>query len=263
MRKYDPATRRLVYLTGTASPENWDQRWSKLAYSKLFVPGRNAWLIAETQHYLGKGSKILEGGCGCGDKVYSLSNAGYQAFGFDTATQALHRAKDYCPDIEVAVADIRRFPLPDGSMDGYWSLGVFEHFQEGMEEQWKEAARVLRQNGFLFITMPALSPLRRAKARLGLYPMLDQIAPSTFYQYAYSPEEVIQVAAAHGFVLRKRRFFDGIKGLKDETLLFRNTLQHMYDSSHLVARLLRRLIDVVLRGACGHMAYFVFEKKRA
>ena len=203
----------------------------------------------------------MEGGCGCGDKVYSLGNAGFQAFGFDTATQALHRANTLCPSLYLAAADIRSFPLPDGSIDGYWSLGVFEHFQEGMEAQWKEARRVLRLNGFLFLTMPALSPIRRIKAHLRLYPLLDKIEPGTFYQYAYSTEEVIRVAAAHGFELRKQRFFDGIKGLKDEVAPIRGIFQRLYDSNHFTARLLRRIADVVLRGGCGHISYFVFEKK--
>ena len=263
MRKYDPSTRRLVYLTGAALPDDWDERWSKLAYNKLFVPGRNGWLVTETQRFLGKEARVLEGGCGCGDKVYSLSNAGFQALGFDTATQALHRAKTYCPNLCLAAADIRHFPLPDESIDGYWSLGVFEHFQEGMEAQWKEAGRVLRLNGLLFLTMPALSPIRRLKARLGLYPLLDKIEAGTFYQYAYSPQEVIRVAATYGFVLRKQRFFDGIKGLKDEVAPIRGILQRLYDSSNLTARLLRRIADVVLRGSCGHMSYFVFEKKHS
>jgi SAM-dependent methyltransferase len=263
MRKYDPSTRRLVYFTVAVSPNDWDQRWIKLAYNKLFMLGRNAWLVAETQRFLGKEARVLDGGCGCGDKVYSLGNAGFQAFSFDTATHALHRAKTHCPNLCVAAADIRRFPLPDGSNDGYWSLGVFEHFQEGMEAQWKEARRVLRLNGLLFLTMPALSPIRGTKARLGLYPLLDKIEPGTFYQYAYSSEEVMRVAAAHGFVLRKQRFFDCIKGLKDEVAPFRGILQRLYDSSHFTARWLRRIADILLRSSCGHMSYFVFEKKHA
>jgi SAM-dependent methyltransferase len=261
MRQYDRVSRRLVYLTGEASPDNWDERWSKFEYSKLFVPGKNSWLVNETKKFLNEGARVLEGGCGCGDKVYSLDQAGYKAFGFDTAVKALHRAKAECPELNLIASDIRHFPVADGTMDGYWSLGVFEHFEGGMEAQWAEAARVLRDRGFLFLTMPSLSPIRQLKAKLGIYPSLQSIPPGSFYQYAYSTEEVIRVASRHGFVLRSNRFFDGVKGLKDEVQILKEPLQHLYDSKTFLARLTRRLVDIALRSSCGHMAYFVFEKR--
>lgn len=260
MRHYDSHNNRLVYLTGTALPDDWDLRWSKSVLEKLINDGRNTWLVAETRRFLSPGSVVLEGGCGCADKVYSLSEGGYSAIGFDTAVKTLHRASEVCPELNIAVADIRRFPLADGSVDGYWSLGVFEHFQEGMDAQWREAARVVRQGGFLFLTMPILSPLRRIKAGLRAYPFLGDILPGTFYQYAYSREEIVNVASAHGFALERMCHLDGIKGLKDEVPLLRPVLQYLYDSQHILARLARRAGDIALRGLCGHIGYFVFRR---
>lgn len=260
MRHYDAHNNRLVYLTGTALPDDWDERWSKSALKQLFADGRNAWLVSETRRFLPPGSWVLEGGCGCADKVHSLSAGGYQAIGFDTAVKTLHRALEVCPDLTIAVGDIRMFPLADGSIDGYWSLGVFEHFQEGMQAQWEEAARVIREGGFLFLTVPIMSPLRRLKASFGAYPALTEVPPGRFYQYAYSPQEIIKVASAHGFVLVRSRLFDGVKGMKDEISLLRPLLQRLYDSSHIVARLTRRVVDVISRSFSGHMGYFVFRR---
>lgn len=260
MRHYDTKTRRLVYLTGTASPQDWDQRWSRSVLEKLFVPGRNAWLVAETRRYLPVGSSVLEGGCGCADKVYSLRAAGYRVIGFDTAQKTLERALEVCPDLNIAVGDIRNLPLENGAMDGYWSLGVFEHFQEGMQAQWAEAARVIRSGGFLFLTVPIMSPLRRLKARLNAYPALIEVPAGSFYQYAYSTKMIVSTAEANGFVLVSARLFDGIKGLKDEVPTLQPALQSLYDSKNLFARVLRRFLDVLSRPLSGHMGYFVFRR---
>lgn len=263
MRFYDVQNNRLVYLTGTVLPDDWDERWSRSAFEKLFSGRRNAWLVSETRRFLPTGSRVLEGGCGCADKVHSLSTASYDAIGFDTAQKTLHRALEVCPGLKIAVGDIRRFPLADGSVDGYWSLGVFEHFQEGMQAQWEEAARVVRKDGFLFMTVPILSPLRRLKVCLKAYPTLAKMPTGQFYQYAYSSQEIIKAASAHGFTLVRSYLLDGVKGLKDEVPLLRPLLQRLYDSSHIVARVLRRVVDVGSRVFSGHMGYFVFRRSDA
>jgi len=260
MRHYDAQNRRLVYLTGTARPDDWDERWSRSALEKLFTPGRNAWLVAETRRYLPAGAVVLEGGCGCADKVYSLKAAGYRAIGFDTAQKTVNRALEVCPELNIAVGDIRNLPLEDGTIDGYWSLGVFEHFQEGMQAQWEEGARVIRNGGYLFLTVPIMSPLRRLKARLNAYPALTEIPEGSFYQYAYSTQTIVSSAEANGFVLVSARLFDGIKGMKDEVPVLQPALQRLYDSKSLFARVLRRFVDVAFRSLSGHMGYFVFRR---
>lgn len=260
MRHYDKDNNRLVYLSGTASPSDWDKRWSRSELEKLFISQRNAWLVAETRRYLPVGSAVLEGGCGCADKVYSLKAAGYRAIGVDTAQKTLYRALEVCPDLNIAVGDIRSLPLIEGAMDGYWSLGVFEHFQEGMQVQWQEASRVIRGGGYLFMTVPIMSPLRRLKAKLNVYPRLTEVPEGRFYQYAYSPQAIMSAAEANGFVLISARLFDGIKGLKDEVPILRPVLQRLYDSKTMIARILRRVVDIGCRAFGGHLGYFVFRR---
>jgi SAM-dependent methyltransferase len=263
MQYYDLNNKRLVYLTGTVLPHDWDERWSRSALEKLFIPGRNAWLVKETRRYLPFGSLVLEGGCGCADKVYSLKAAGFHAIGFDTAQKTLHRALEVCPDLNIAVGDIRNLPLMDGVLDGYWSLGVFEHFQEGMGAQWQEASRVIRTGGYLFLTVPIMSPLRRLKARLNAYPPLTNLPAGRFYQYAYSYQAIASAAEASGFLMVSARLFDGIKGLKDEVPALYPMLQWLYDSKSPFARVLRRIVDRIMRPLSGHMGYFVFRRNEA
>jgi len=146
-------------------------------------------------------------------------------------------------------------------MDGYWSLGVFEHFQEGMQEQWDEASRVLRAGGYLFLTVPMMSPLRKLKARYNAYPTVTDVPKGSFYQYAYSTQAILDSAEASGFVLVSTRLLDGIKGLKDEVTILKPVLQGLYDSKSLFARVMRRVVDAALRPLSGHIGYFVFKRR--
>jgi len=260
-RYYDREVGRLVYLTGQATPDGWDARWGRFNLEHLLTGNRNGWLVAQTRRYLPSNSKVLEGGCGCADKVRSLAGAGYFAIGVDTATGTLRRAKSVCPELALGVADIRRLPFSDGVMDAYWSLGVFEHFLDGMVPQWQEASRILRKDGILFLTLPIISPLRRFKASLGLYPAAGNIAVGDFYQYAYSPEEVRRLAEGAGFALRHSSYLDGVKGLKDEIPLLRPLLARLYGSRSIVARVMTRALDIASRRIAGHLGYFVFQRR--
>lgn len=260
MRFLDEETGRLVYLAEPQGPESWDQHWSNAQIEQLLSAGTNQWFVKQTMTYLPFDSLILEGGCGCADKVAALQRAGYRVMGFDTAAQTLGRAQKLLPELSLSVADIRNLPLADRAIDGYWSLGVFEHFVDGMEPNWREAHRVLKAGGVLFLTLPIMSPIRRAKVALGLYPRGDAIDRNRFYQYVYSPEDVLGVASRTGFQLVRYSYLDGIKGLKDELPCSRTVLQKLYDSKNFPARIVRRLLNPLLSPLFGHMGYFVFRK---
>jgi len=63
---------------------------------------------------------------------------------------------------------------------------VIEHFWEGYNEILKEAKRVLKPKGYLFLTFPYMSPLRKFRANLGLYRILDfnnKSKNDDFYQF--------------------------------------------------------------------------------
>ena len=171
---YDKENNRLVYIGKAATSEYWDEHWLSNKDLKQIVTRGSRFVVKITKKYLRKGSKILEGGCGIGDKVYTLQKAGYDAYGVDYAETTVKRVKELFPDLKIRVADVRRLPFEDGFFDGYWSLGVIEHFYEGYDEIALEMKRVLRKGGILFLTCPVMSPLRRLKAKMGLYPLFKE-----------------------------------------------------------------------------------------
>jgi SAM-dependent methyltransferase len=163
----------------------------------------------------------------------------------------------------VQLADVRDLPFEDAFFDGYWSLGVIEHFWEGYQKIQAEMRRVIKPSGFLFLTVPSMSPLRRLKAMLGAYrPLVDGELPlEQFYQFALSPEAVFDDFHSAGF--EKVTFFgyDAVKGLKDEIRALKPVLQYIYDHPSRVGQLGSRAIETVMSRAAYHVGVYVLKRR--
>lgn len=101
--------------------------------------------------------------------VYWLAKSGYDSYGVDYARKTVDLIHRFMPKLKATCHDVRYINFNDNFFDGYWSLGVIEYFYEGYEEIVKEAKRVIKRDGFLFLSFLSMSILRRFKARLGLY----------------------------------------------------------------------------------------------
>ena len=130
------------------------------------------------------------------------------------------------PELDVCLVDVRAPPIADNSLDGYISVGVIEHFWEGYTPILAEMRRTLRPGGFLFVSFPYLSPLRRWKVRLGAYPRGTKAEyeerRDAFYQFALPAAQVQRDLERLGFRLLERLIWDGIKGFEDELTWLRS-----------------------------------------
>lgn len=168
---------RLVYLDEKATPEFWDHRWQVEGAPPEVSPRDD--VLRVTGKVLQPGSRILEGGCGRANKVKAMADSGFNAIGIDFAERSVKQARLDYPGLDIRQGDVRALDFPDRFFDGYWSIGVIEHFWAGYESILAEAARVLRPEGFLFLSAPWLSPYRQRKARAGGYPIrIFQTNPS-------------------------------------------------------------------------------------
>jgi hypothetical protein len=127
-----------------------------------------------------------------------------------------------------------------------------------------EMARVIRPGGHLFLSFPYMSPVRRLKARLGLYPSFaGGEEPRGFYQFALNASIVGLEFENYGFRLRSLKALSGLKGCKDEIAVLRRPLQALYNypGFSIVLRGLRWLSDPVLAAlGCGHSCVMVLER---
>jgi len=259
---YDKANNRLVYIEKKAAPAFWDDHWNVENFKKAVEAQKNNSLIINTTRMFLQNGKILEGGCGIGGKVYSLHYNGYSAFGVDFAKSTVKRVNKYFPELNISEGDVRNLEFDDEFFDGYWSLGVIEHFAEGYEAVLKEMARVVKKGGYVFLTFPYMSPLRRLKAQLGLYKSFkeDICNLKDLYQFVLDKIIVKNDFKKHGFILRYMKPWDGLKGLKDEISILKPVLQRLYDCKKGIISFFKSVLSEILAFFAGHMILMVLEK---
>ena len=265
VRYFDPIKKQLIYIESKASSSFWDSHWKLDKNIRHEILGRKDTFVSHiTKQYLKpKDGIILEGGCGRGHYVASLGNNGYRVIGIDFAKKTVNILNQYLPELDIRFGDVRKLPFKDNYFIGYWSLGVIEHFWEDYELIALEMSRVIKDNGYLFLVFPYMSPLRRMKARLGLYDLWHEAIPTdNFYQFALNSKLVFENFQKIGFKLIRARPFDGIKGTKDEIAIIKPLLQKLYDykgNNRFINRF-RAHISTLLSPKASHCILLILRK---
>lgn len=262
---YLPDKQALAFYREKATAEFWDKHWSVGDLQTVLLNAKDDGLFVPlVKIYLAKESVVLEGGCGTGHIVRALQYQGYKAIGVDFASETIKSIKEAIPELDVRLGDVRALDFPDASLDGYLSVGVIEHFWEGYEAIMKEMYRTLKTGGFLFVSFPYMSPLRRLKVALRMYPFKESAAlndqQEQFYQFALAAEKVQADLESLGFQLKERLTYDGIKGFKDEVAFFKPCLQQVYDGKR--AQQWRWRMDRFFLPFASHCALLVLQKIR-
>jgi SAM-dependent methyltransferase len=193
-----------------------------------------------------------------------MADAGFHAVGVDFAEATVRQAAFDYQDLDIRKGDVRSLDFPAGSFDGYWSIGVIEHFWEGYDPILAEAARVLRPGGYLFLSAPWFSPYRAHKAKSHGYHSTNFVdEPDSFYQFALGRDEVSSHLADHGFdVLRWHGRASEIC-LKEDVQSFRREIEWLFrPRGSLVKRALNRIVTITLNPFCGH-SFLAISKRKA
>jgi ubiquinone/menaquinone biosynthesis C-methylase UbiE len=265
-RYYDKENNRLIY-TGKVSDANyWDAHWDKNTIEKLYPKKISPfdYVVINTKKYLPAGSLILEGGCGTGQQVFKLQKSGYKAIGIDYAQKTVETVKQAKPELDIRLGDVRKLGFEDEYFDGYWSFGVIEHFYNGYDKIINEMHRVIKPSGYLFITFPHMSRLRKIKARRGKYPYwtAKEKDIENFYQFALDDKTVINDLENLGFQLIKKQHLAGIKGLKDEIKAVKKPLQKIFDSRSFIGMATSKVISMIFNGFSSHSVLLVLQKNK-
>ncbi|MGR3292442.1 MAG: class I SAM-dependent methyltransferase [Candidatus Scalindua sp.] len=262
MKLYDEENKRLIILEQEANSEYWDKHWQTDRFlEKVTVSKNNRFVKKFTKKLLQLGSKVIEGGCGIGLNVLGLRYLGFDVYGVDFAENTISKIKEAFPDLKVSVQDVRRLDFPDNFFDGYWSLGVIEHFWEGYEEILSETERVIKERGYLFLSFPYLSPLRKFKIKFGVYASFERNQrTNNFYQFVLDAEKVKADVEKYGFKLVLKHPFDATKGLKDEISIIKPFLQKLYNNQSIVSKGLRFLVSTLFSRVAAHNILLIFRK---
>lgn len=264
MRFIDPIKKQLIYIESKADRSFWDLHWKLDKNIRKILEIKNTFVSNITRQFLRpKCGIILEGGCGKGHNVASLKNNGYRVIGIDYAEKTVSILNQYLPELDIRLGDVRDLPFEDNYFIGYWSIGVIEHFIEGYESIALEMSRVIKDNGYLFLAFPYMSPLRRMKAKLGLYDLWQEAIPTNdFYQFVLNSKLVIEVIQKLGFKLVMTLPYDGIKGTKDEIAIIKPILQKLYDykgNNQFIYRI-RARISKIMSPIASHMILLILKR---
>lgn len=109
-----------------------------------------------------KYTKMLDVGCGTGRLVKFLNDAGFDAFGCDIYKEGLRVAGKINKPGTIIKASAFKLPSKNRSIDLITAISVIEHFKKDESVLFiKEAKRVLRKNGMIFLITPNFnSPMR-------------------------------------------------------------------------------------------------------
>lgn len=268
MRYYDKNKRQLIYVEKTADANFWDGVWNNKPdedIRKNLLSIKKSIVSTETKKYLKPSDgKILEGGCGNGQHVAALYKNGFHVIGVDFARETVFKLNKSVPEFEIEFGDVRSLPFPDENFSGYWSLGVIEHFFSGYESIMLEMKRVLIPGGYLFLTFPYMSVLRKVKAFLKSYPNFSGTdEPDEFYQYALDHRSVVQNFERNGFHLIRSKSMARIKGAKDELSFLRPHLQNLsnYNGNSIFVKIYGKTLDSIFSLLGGHSILLVFRKE--
>jgi SAM-dependent methyltransferase len=121
--------------------------------------------------YLPTGSRILDFGSGPCDKTAILSRMGYACSAVDDLGDHWHRqganrerimafARDAGIDLRVA-QDGRAVPFEDSSFDMLLLHDVLEHMHDSPRELLNDCMALVRERGFLFVTVPNAADIRK------------------------------------------------------------------------------------------------------
>ena len=97
------------------------------------------------------GGRALDVGCGVGQVVARLAEAGFEAHGVDVSEPNIERARKFCPRCQLY--DGRTLPFPDAHFASVGALNVLEHVDEP-ESFIKELVRVTGVGGRIVLSSP-------------------------------------------------------------------------------------------------------------
>lgn len=132
----------------------------------------------------GSDLKVLDAGCGNGEKSELIIKLGNEVFGIDKDPEKLNEAEKR--GVKIFKGDLEQdLPFENDFFDAIWCLRVLEHIFY-TEKFLRECHRVLKPNGVIIITAQNMNSfVNRIRVLFGLYPLW--VAPSENFPWEGHP----------------------------------------------------------------------------
>ena len=138
------------------------------------------------------GEAVLDAGCGTGAVLRMMADAcPISGFGIDMAENMVGQARRKCPEMDIRLSRCESTPFEDNFFDMVVSCMAYHHFSDKAGFA-KEAARILKPGGRLYIADPRLPPPVRkfVNAVFRLFRVAGEFC---------SPDEIFEKFAKYGF----------------------------------------------------------------
>lgn len=196
---------------GLADPslESGDIAHNMAAYLNDWVEKREEYVfLRKFMSRFPEDGGILDGGCGLGKWTLYWEHLGFKATGLDISTSTVERLNKLFPGRTFVQGDIRKTDFDEASFDVYTSWGTFEHFEDGLGLCFREAYRILKPGGLLFISVPFQNGrfVRKIKQPLSVWekdfdPANGYQVGRRFYQWRLTKSELHREFEIGGFQL--------------------------------------------------------------
>jgi len=181
-------------------------------------PERFELRLAFLAGHLASGQSVLDIGCGAGEFSAALIAAGARPVAVDVAAEALRRARERVPGLDVRLW-LAGEPLTvdDASVDAIWAGEVIEHIAD-VAPWLSELRRVLRPHGTLLLTTPHHGPLTLLRLALSSRRFAAHFEPRSDHVRFYSPRTLRELLDDLGFDVADLRTAGGPPGLRSTIL---------------------------------------------
>ena len=138
---------------------------------------------------------ILDVACGTGTLLKTMNDRkAIHGHGIDLSDQMVKHAAVKNPNMVFMASGCENIPFPDNSMDIITVCAAYHHFPDPPAFA-KEAGRVLRQNGIIYIADMYLPSFIRIAVN-PFVPLLFKDGDVKFY----APKEIVRIFEKHGFM---------------------------------------------------------------
>jgi ubiquinone/menaquinone biosynthesis C-methylase UbiE len=164
------------------------------------------------------GDAVLDVGCGAGEFSAALLQAGAEPIGVDVAREALRRARERVPGLDLRLWALGEpLPLDDASVDAVWAGEVVEHVAD-VAPWLSELRRVLRPRGTLLLTTPHHGPGTLLSLALSRRRFAAHFEPRSDHLRFFSPRTLRALLDDLGFDVAELRSAGGLPGLRSTIL---------------------------------------------
>lgn len=148
--------------------KTWDRYWRDAASERglysalawfyrrfLIAPMLRRYVVSNFKDEVGR--QYLHAGCGSAqsDSLISFTNATFVFLDLSAEALALAKKESRANPVKYIQGDLFKLPFPDQTFDGFWNLGVMEHFSEKeLQCVFRELRRVLKDDGVGLIFWP-------------------------------------------------------------------------------------------------------------